>query len=162
MLVANRIEPLCPSLGPWVTLAAFNWDDQPVTRRITLDSNVVAGLPGQRFFAREFFTGQEWSPVSTGARLLLPDIPAHGCRLVRFAPWDGQRPVLAGTDRHFSGGGVEVAEWVDEADGVRVRVESPWSGPVCLWVAFPAKSGACVVAARCQPGRVERISNPNR
>lgn len=139
----NRVRPWCASLAPWITVTVFNWRNEPVEDPLHLDGTILGHLGAKRCLATEFFTGHCAGVVTAGAVLGggMP-IPPHGCRMWRLAPWDGKTAVLAGTDRHFSGGGVEIRDWSADKTRARCRIESPWPGTVQLRIAFPARGGA--------------------
>lgn len=147
----NRIEPRCAPLGPWVTVTAFNWDEQVADQSVALTETVLAGLPGDQFVVFEFVEQRVVGIFTWGETVPLKGLAPHDCRVLRIAPWDGQTPVLAGTDLHFSGGGVEIASWHADADEVHGTVETQWSYPVTLTAAFPTPEGCEVVTATVDP-----------
>lgn len=137
----NRIQPRCEALGPWVTVTVFNWTDEPSEPQVVLCDQVVMGLGGQRYVVYEIFEQRVIGVVDRGDAVVLPSVPAHGCRVLRIAPWHGTQAVLAGTDLHLSGGGVEVSAWRATADAVEGTIETRWSYPVRVTVAFPSPDG---------------------
>jgi len=155
----NRVSPWCPELDPWITVTLFNWSKEAAEMPFRIDPSITEHLPADRYLATEFFTGECAGLVSPGA--LLGEgmmIPPHGCRIWRLAPWDGKRPVLAGTARHFSGGGVEIRGWTAEKKRVTCRLDSPWPGSVRVQVAFPRGKGFRISTARVKPGRETEIN----
>lgn len=157
--VRNRIEPLCPDLAPWITVALFNWSDEVEEAGLRLDQAVVEALPGERFLVFDFFAGRVLGVFGAEAEIPARTVPPHGVRLLRIAPWDGRSAVLAGTNGHFSGGGVEIAAWGSEASGeaVRFRPESPWKGPIRVWIAFPASDGCAAASLGATPGHWQTV-----
>ena len=58
---------------------------------------------------------------------------------MRIAQWNGDAPVLTGTDLHFSGGGVEIEEWQVLSDGsIKGKLKTDWVKPVKITAAFPS------------------------
>ena len=62
----------------------------------------------------------------------------HAGLLIKIIPWDGKRPVLAGTDLHFSMGGNEIKEWKYDIGSVEGIIETDWLYPVNITTVFPA------------------------
>jgi hypothetical protein len=156
----TRMAPRCAPLGPWVTVAAVNWTDAPRQMSVTLDGLVTETIRAEGFLIFDLIR-QEWLGVfRAGERIELGEQAPHASRLLRLAPWDGKLPVLAGTDLHYSGGGVEIAEWRAEPGVVSGRLETHWELPVRISVAFPAGEGYASRAVVLAPGqrefRVER------
>ncbi len=50
--------------------------------------------------------------------------------------------MLAGTDLHFSGGGVEMTSWKILNQRVEGQIDTQWKYPVKVTVAFPAENKA--------------------
>ncbi len=148
----TRIAPRCPDLGPWVTVAAVNWTDAPRPPSIALEGMVTASIPAARYLAFDLIRQECLGLFAAGETIALGEQAPHASRLVRLAPWDGRRPVLAGTDLHYSGGGVEVAEWRVEGGAVRGRITTAWDYPVRVCVAFPAAGGYALQSAIVPPG----------
>lgn len=149
----NVISPRGAGLEPWLTVTVFNWTAAPVEECLVLDRTITGRLPAARYLATEFFTGECAGVVGAGyvlGRGMV--IPPHGCRIWRLAPWDGRRPVLAGTDRHFSGGGVEIAAWRADRNRVEVQVESPWPGPMRVAIAYRCGRGIQLIHRSVLPG----------
>jgi hypothetical protein len=172
-ILLDPFEPLCPSqmltpvtprcaaLAPWVTLAVVNWTDVPRQMTVTLTDRVLASLPGTRFLVSEFFAQEVLGLFEAGAVIELGAQAPHASRLLRIAPWDGKVPVLAGTDLHFTGGGVEIAAWQVSEAGVRGRIETRWNYPLRVTVAFPADQGYALRSALLEPGQgTFRITRP--
>ena len=87
-----------------------------------------------------------------GALITLSGIPPHGCRVLRVAPWTGRTAVLAGTDLHLSGGGVEIASFHADANAAHGVVETGWPVNVRLVIAFPAPDGMTSASTIVPPG----------
>ena len=149
----TRIQPKCIDLGTWVTVAAVNWTDEPREISIELSKSVCSSLQTDCCLAFDFWSQQVLGLVETGAVLDLGTLAPHTNRLIRLAPWDGTTAVLAGTDLHFSGGGVEVSRWQVTANGVEGEVDTHWPLPVRLTVAFPSKEGYVTAQTTVEPGK---------
>ena len=105
-----------------------------------MDESVIGNLKSDRFIVSEFFSQKVLGIFSEKETIELGSIPEHHSRLLRIAPWDGEKPVLTGTDLHFSGGGVEVAEWHANQNNVSGKIDTGWHYPVKLSVAFPSET----------------------
>jgi len=103
----TRVTPRCEGLEPWVTLTVVNWTDEPRSFKVELGPKVLATVPGERVLVSEFFSQRILGLFSAGSTIDLGPLEPHSSRVLRIAAWDGKAPVLAGTDLHFSGGGVE-------------------------------------------------------
>ena len=160
-LLLTRVAPCCPDLAPWVTLAAVNWTDDPKEMSAVLTEKVVGSMPGSQFLVTEFFSQETLGIFDAGATIDLGVRQPHTSRLLRIAPWDGKIPVLAGTDLHFSGGGVEIAAWEVGDDAVAGQIETRWDHPLRVHAAFPTDGGYAVNTAIVTPDqRTFRIAQP--
>ena len=149
--LVSHVEPRCRELGSWNTLAVINWDDESKPMRVTLEGEVIGGLARGRFLVFEFFEQETLGLFDAGSEVDLGLLRPHSCRLLRIAPWNGRDPVLAGTDMHLSGGGVEIAAWLAGRGEVSGRIETPWEYPVRLTVAFPDGEG-CLASMATSAG----------
>jgi hypothetical protein len=157
----TRVSPRCPDLTPWATVAVMNWADEPRERDLALSVPVVEAMPAEHYLLCEFFEPRCLGLFRPGQRVQLGVIPAHGCRVVHIAPWDGRGPVLAGTDLHLSGGGVELAEWRPDGKGVAGRIQTRWRCPVRVTAAFPKGKGFALASTRVRAGGgTFRIARP--
>ena len=151
-----KVVPKAKNLDPWWTLAVGNWFEEEREVEVDLSMcplpNVVKQLAVFEFHDQEFHGIRD---VDTSLTLTMPP---HGMRLLRLAPWDGEWPVLLGTDLHFSGGGVEIAAVDMAADKISGRVETTWKEfPVSLRAAFPSGNAVEVVSAVIEPGCSEFV-----
>jgi alpha-galactosidase len=159
----TRVTPRCKDLAPWVTVAVVNLTDAPRPVTVTLSQEVLQSMPGSRFFVFDFFGQQPLGIFEDGARINLGDLAAHDSRLLRTTPWTGDKPILAGTNLHFSGGGIEIESWTPEPDKVSGRIDTKWRCPIRVTAAFPADNdkGYAVEAAVLEAGQKEfRITKP--
>jgi hypothetical protein len=135
--ILTRVNPICKSLTPWVTVSVVNWLDEPQKMSVTLNDVVTASLDGSQFLVSEFFSQKILGIFERDATIDLGKCDPHTSQIVRITPWDGQTPTLAGTDMHFSGGGVEIGEWKVNDGGIEGKIETRWNYPVNVTVAFP-------------------------
>jgi hypothetical protein len=148
-LFLTEVSPACRVLGDYRILTLGNWEDEPVTRRVTLD-----GLPGDhapwapRVAVFEFHTQRLLGCFAPDEPIELL-LPPHAVRVLRIVDWDGRLPVVLGTDLHLSGGAAEIKELTIGRDAVRGQIETRWRYPVIVTVGFPDGAGGCVVKA-CQ------------
>jgi len=135
----TEVTPRCPSLKRWFTLAVGNWENETVTRTISL-SDVGLPAPDGRWALFEFRT-QSYLGVKKAKDTIELEIPAHGVRVVRITEWDGVSHVVLGTDAHITGGGVELGDVSVTDAGIEGIVDTPWSYPVRVTVGVPAADG---------------------
>ena len=150
-LFLTEVKPACRELGVYWTLAIGNWEDQPVTRAVTLGE--MTGFTGWtgRHAVFEFHT-QQFLGVFGLQDAIQVEIPAHGVRVLRIMPWTGRAPVVLGTDLHITGGAAEMAELSVGDDVVRGRIETPWHYPVVITVGFPGDGALAVRKATVPAG----------
>jgi hypothetical protein len=153
----SRVTPRCKNLAPWVTVAVVNLTDQPKPVTVTLSREVLESMQGSKYFIFDFFSQKPLGIFEAGARINLGNLAAHDSGLLRIAPWTGDKPILAGTDLHFSGGGVEITSWQAGQEKVSGNVETKWNYPVHVTAAFPAdnEEGYLVRTAVLGPGQEE-------
>ena len=160
--LVTRIRPRCKRLDPWVTLAYINWTDKTQSMKLDLSPKVLESMQASKFLVFDFFSQRVLGIFELGAELHVGTVGSYDCGLLRIAPWHGTTAVLAGTDLHFSGGGVEVVSWDVDEKGVSGKIETRWHDcPVSLTVAFPADLGYRVKTVRLGPGQTDfRITAP--
>lgn len=154
MMLTNVI-PLCESLEPWNTIAITNWNESTQKYEVVLSDDVVSSINSDKFIVSEFMSGEVLGIYSKNNVINLGSVKAHESRIVRIAPWNGRTPVLAGTDLHFSGGGVEIEEWNLSGSSVEGKVLTEWNYPVKVSVAFPANNnkGFILKSMVVEPGK---------
>jgi hypothetical protein len=131
----TKVTPRVPGMASWATLVVFNWSAEPAEREVSLSSVPwLAACP--RLAVMELAT-QTFIGVRCGQDSLPLTIPPHGTRILRLAPWDGQSPLLLGTDCHLSGGAAELDQLEISTDIVTGRVCSPWQFPIKLTIGMP-------------------------
>jgi hypothetical protein len=159
----TRVTPRCKDLAPWVTVAVVNLTDEPRPVTVTLSPKVLESMQGSKFFVFDFFGQKPLGIFEAGASVSLDDLGAHDSRLLRIAPWSADKPILAGTDLHFSGGGVEVTSWQAGERDVSGSIQTKWNCPVRITAVFPADNdkGYVVNTAVLEAGKKEfRITRP--
>ena len=156
-LLRTFVRPVGEGLAPWATVAVCNWADAPRVRALTLSAGVLAGLPGERFLAFEFFSQSLLGIYGRGASVPLGELPAHGSVVVKVLPWDGCTSTFLATDLHFSMGGVEVARCAADDGAIRGRLETSWQYPVRITAAFPAGSGVGLASVTLAGGEKDFV-----
>lgn len=152
----TRVEPVCEQLEPWVTVACINWLDEPQAFDVALCEKVTASMGGEQFLAFDFFEQRVLGVFRKGDRIDLGELAPHSSRLIRIAPYDGNAPVLVGTDLHFSGGGVELAGWESAGDKISGTLKTIWpTYPVRITVVFPAESDILVSSYEVPAGQTD-------
>jgi len=149
----TRVTPNCDTLTPWVTLTVVNWTDEPKSFSVELASKVLETVPGNRVLVSEFFSQKILGVYRAGLTVELGELAPHGGRLLRITAWDGENPVLAGTDLHFSGGGAEIVQWQTAKGSVSGVISTAWNTPVRVTVAFPAEGGFVERSTVVEPGQ---------
>lgn len=137
MMVTN-ITPICNNLSNWNTIAIVNWNDAQKTFSFNLGTNVLKTLTGEKFILFEFFSQEVLGIFSKDSEVNITDLAPHSAVLIKIIPWDGKKPVLAGTDLHFSMGGVEIGEWKSDIGKVEGLLDTDWLYPVKISGVFPS------------------------
>lgn len=136
--MVTKIDPLCKKLDKWNTLAVINWKEEKQKVSFTLNDRVLQGIRGERFLLFEFFSQQVKGIYNKQELVDLGELAPHEAILIKIIPWDGQMPVLAGTDLHFSMGGVEIIDWEADRHSVKGKLKTDWLYPVQVTAVFPA------------------------
>ncbi len=144
-----EVRPKCESLGNWWTLGVGNWEDNSVTRKCKL-SEILPNTDAEQFAVFEFRT-QKFLGVHSSDASLEIEIPPHGLRLLRIAPWTGKQ-MLLGTDLHFSGGGSEIEAFQSTPNSLKGRISTKWKYPVTVSGLFPVGTGVVVRSVTVPPG----------
>lgn len=131
-LFLTHVTPRASGLAPWWTITICNWEDASVERDVCLGLLKATG----KLAVFEFAT-QRWLGVHPADGRLAVAIPAHGARVLRVAAWDGQSPLLLGTDCHLTGGAAEFASFALDGEQVAGTLDTPWNLPVTTSVGFP-------------------------
>jgi hypothetical protein len=141
-ILLTCVNPLCRDLDPWVTVSVINWTDENKEMSVQLSPEILESLYGNQVLVFEFFEQEVLGIFKIGGVINLGKVEPHTSRLLRIAPWDGLKPMLAGTDLHFSGGGVEMTSWKILDRRVEGQIDTQWRYPVKVTVAFPAENKA--------------------
>jgi len=153
----NKVTPKCSSLGEWWTLTVGNWEDEIITRKLSLDHDIIP-VKTQRFAVFEFYT-QKFLGLFNREETVELLIPAHGTRVLRITPWDSASPKVLGTDLHITGGGYEITEFNIGENEVFANVSTPWQCPVTITVGFPDANGVKIAKKTVNPNE-SLILNP--
>jgi hypothetical protein len=137
-MAVTQVDPVCQHLEKWNTIAIVNWTEHRKTISFTLDDQVVKSLPGNDFLLFEFFSQEVKGLYKRNKLVSMGELDPHSGLLIKIIPWDGRKPVLAGTDLHFSMGGVEIKEWKYDIGSVEGIIETEWLYPVSITTVFPA------------------------
>jgi alpha-galactosidase len=111
---------LAGSTGHWSLLAIFNWMDKPANKVLYLNQTYLD--PGEKYLAREFWSGQHYWILQ--GQITLPELPPHGVCLLAIRPMRTHRPIYAGSNLHISQG-LEVSEWKSDETSLQFRLERP-------------------------------------
>lgn len=140
----TRVQPRCADLAPWNTASVFNVTTEEQEACIRLSGDATEAIEAPHYLVFENTTGSFLGRHRSGGVVRLHGIPAHGVRIVKIIPVRQAAPkaYLLGTDVHFSGGGVEIASWRENSEGVEGSLENLWRGyPVSLSFAFAGTAG---------------------
>ena len=153
MMVTN-VHPLCSDLQNWNTVTIINWTDKPKKYILKLDDQILESLTGDQFLLFEFFSQKVKGFYRRGDAVDLEELAPHEGCLVKIVPWNGKSPVLAGTDLHFSMGGVEITECRSGTTYIEGNLNTNWSCQVRLTAVFPrGEDGFGVRQTLLQPGQ---------
>ncbi len=142
-MMLTKIIPVCKDLKPWNTVAIMNLHDKSQNVSVKLSKKVIGSLNSNKFIVSEFFSQKVIGIFSAGDNIELGEIKPHESKLLRIAQWNGVKPVLTGTDLHFSGGGVEIAQWkVNSDNSIEGKIKTQWDYPVEITAAFPADNSS--------------------
>ena len=139
-IMSTPIKPVCTSLSPWTMVSVINWTNDEKDFEILFSEKALSSLEGQEFIVSEFFSQEVLGIYKREEILKIFGLKPHHSKLLRIAPWNGQDPVLAGTDLHFSSGGVEITKWEQKGSTIEGRLETLWDYPVTITLAVPDKS----------------------
>lgn len=134
------VRPRCETLEPWVTVSIVNWGEEVMKPEVQLSSRVTGHIQADRYLVCEFFSQKVLGIYDKGQSITLEELPPHQSYILHISPWTGETPVLAGTDLHYSGGGVEITEWHAKNETVQGKVETRWDYPVRVTVVFPNRT----------------------
>ncbi|OGV41623.1 MAG: hypothetical protein A2X48_13470 [Lentisphaerae bacterium GWF2_49_21] len=154
-LFFTELSPASRTLGTIRTIAAGNWEDFPVKKRIYLKEFPLGGK-GRRYSLYEFRT-RKFLGIKKSSDILEIEIPPHGMRLIRLAEFTG-KPVILGTDMHLSGGGCELADVKIKKDSIQGKTVSRWNFPVSIKALFPSNGKYMISEVTVKPGRSFKIS----
>lgn len=138
-LLLTTVNPVCRELPSWNTVSIVNWTDNPKSYDIEIEK-ITDGIKGRQFVISEFFTQEIVGIFDKKQTITVKDVQPHQSKLLRIMPWNGKDPVLAGTDLHFSGGGVEISEWNRLGGKVEGAIKTRWNYPVKVTIVFPAEN----------------------
>lgn len=136
-MALTNVIPLCNNLEKWNTIAIINWTDEKKTFSFTLDGHVLKSLNDTKFLVFEFFSQEVKGLFDKGEIIKVGELRAHSAALYKIIPWDGGKPVLAGTDLHFSMGGIEIAEWHYNEQTIEGIINTDWAYPINITAVFP-------------------------
>jgi hypothetical protein len=157
------INPLCSGLNHWITVSVINWTDQKKEFSLALNDQITKFISAKNFLVFEFFEQKVMGIYNTGELINLGTVSPHSSRLLKISPWDSTKGNLAGTNLHFSGGGVEISDWLASQKEVQGEIRTAWKYPVTITAVFPSFSekGFVVNSITIQSGQKKfRIENP--
>jgi hypothetical protein len=136
-LLLTQVTPVCQDLPAWQTLSVINWTDNPKNYEIILDESILKNFGDKQFLVSEFFFQDVLGIYKKGQTIHLENVEPHQSKILRITPWDGEEPVLALTDMHFSGGGLEINEWNVEHEKLTGTIDTIWNYPMKITIAIP-------------------------
>ena len=140
---------------PRLTVSLVNWTEQNQHFALDLNENITKLLVSKHFLVFEFFQQKALGLFKQNEMVDLGMVAPHTSRLLKIIPCDGENPKLAGTDLHFSGGGVGMSEWNTNDKGVFGKINTDWQCSVQITAAFPAteNNGFEINAVSVNPGQ---------
>lgn len=139
-LMLTFISPVCKDLPKWTMISIINWSDSSKSYEIKLDRRILNTTEENRFVVSEFFSQKVLGVFEKNQSIIIKDQKPHQSQLLRIIPWDGKEPVLAGTDLHFSGGGVEIKKWETKDGKVTGTIDTSWNYPIIITIVLPESS----------------------
>jgi hypothetical protein len=132
--------PAQGAAGQWHLVGLFNWGDCPANKRVSLAQ--LGFPPGQPVYIFDFWGQRLWQTVERV--LVFPEIPAHGCRLLRLCSGDTPAPVLLGDTLHITQG-LEIAEWITEPGRLTIHtLDLGRTACGSLWLRLSAEPGIII------------------
>lgn len=148
-LFLTQVNPKCPSLESWWTLAVANWSDYTKQHKIQIPSK----LGNNTSFAVFEFKTKKFLGIKKSDDVLTLSIPAHATRVLRLAPWRNA-PLVLGTDLHVTGGAVELANVRMKNRRITGKLVSDWNYSARIFAAFPGKRSKLILrSVQVKPGR---------
>ncbi|OGN92438.1 MAG: hypothetical protein A2Z71_09650 [Chloroflexi bacterium RBG_13_50_21] len=136
--------------GSWQVVGLFNWNNVSAECYIKFEE---FGFPvDARVYVFDFWRRKAWR--TNNNNMVFPDVPAHGCKLLRVCVVV-QEPQLVGDTLHISQGG-EIASW--QVKGESLLIETVDMGRQVvgeLWLALERAPG--MVACNGEAVNVEHI-----
>lgn len=127
---------LVGSVGGWHVLAGFNWNDRPANLEINPPDY---RLEESDYHYREFWSGRIGE--SNGqVPILFHAVPAHGCVLLALRRKTTGKVAYLGSDLHFTQG-IELVEWQDAGDSIRLVLRLPRSTDGQIYLYLPRGEG---------------------
>lgn len=151
-LFLSSVNPRSKGLEDWWTLTIANWKQEPIQREIKISD---LNLPKNKTFILFEFKEQKTYGLKTDNDSFTIDVPPHGMRVMRIAPWNAKKPVIIGTDLHITGGAVEIATVDIGTHEVSGNIRTKWNYPVKITVAFPDNGGFQEQSAIVESGNCE-------
>ncbi len=128
--------PVQGAAGQWHLVGIFNWQDYPASKRLSLLNLRIA--PGQNVYVFDFWAQHLWQTTQT--ELVFPEIPAHGCKLLRICTPEGGVPSLLGDTLHITQG-LEIVKWQPTKRRLEFRtLDMGRQVRGDLWLKLPAQS----------------------
>lgn len=129
--------------GSWHLLAQINWADVP--QELPFCQQIFGLEAGQRYQAREFWSGSDYS--LDGERVSLPPIPPHGVRLLSARPIQPGVPAYLGSNLHISQG-LEVAGWEAGDRRLTLALQRPGQARGEIFLRLPEAPRVATIAGR--------------
>jgi alpha-galactosidase len=99
----------------WQVVAVFNWSNEPEECYLKFEE---LGYPvDARLHVFDFWSRKYWR--TNNNNLVFPDLPAHGCKLLRVCIVN-ETPLLVGDTMHISQG-AEIASWRMKGEGLVIE-----------------------------------------
>ena len=117
--------------GSWQVVGLFNWNNDSAECYIKYEE--FGFRVDARLYVFDFWSKKAWR--TNNNNLVFPDVPAHGCKLLRVCTV-GKEPQLVGDTLHISQG-AEIAYW--KVEGEKLLIETVDMGRQVkgeLWLAL--------------------------
>lgn len=131
----TAVTPQWDARQQWATLVVCNWSEAPIERTIRIDA--VPQFASESRVAAMELTIQQFLGVRSADDAVVLTIPSHGTRVLRLAAWNGQAPLLLGTDGHLSGGAAEFTKLRITNDSIQGEIGWKWNVPITVTIGIP-------------------------
>ena len=121
----------------------FNWDGRPAGRLLKFER--LGYRRGDRLSIFDFWSGRHW--ITQDEELVLDNVAAHGCRLLRICLME-DKPLLLGDTLHITQG-AEIESWQVTGKTLEIKtIGLERNAQGALWIWLPGKLASAAVGSQ--------------